>query len=397
MQGLKIQLPSEVTDSTLPKLGEYRISLIGCGDLSSFTKFNVYMLREGAKISVVGGFFSSGVTPANIGTAFSSTKGWNIFNVVATQKNAYIAIEDISAIERFGSRASSTLFAACHSPVDSPIPIIDLDNLPRGLVSLYNNWGALRGSVRGLTNCKNLVSFCSQKTRDNIQLTWLNTNPALEEEWVTGVLGDYGTSEWIATPIWPDLQEFLLQTRGDCRISTSALSNLSLLDTFEFVGETFGERICDLRMTGDIWDIRTTPIKTLIIAGDGMLDGIGGNMSVFKDNIPSLTTINLQKNTKIIGSMSNLPAGIVNAHFNINTNIVGYTARAYTGTLNNFVFPVATQSTAVLDAILIDLAKANWVGSSKIILRGARSSASDASVATLKAKGVSVYINQVLQ
>jgi len=156
-------------------------------------------------------------------------------------------------------------------------------------------------------------------------------------------------------------------------------------------------RDADPKKTDAIWDIRTTPIKTLIIAGDGMLDGIGGNMSVFKDNIPSLTTINLQKNTKIIGSMSNLPAGIVNAHFNINTNIVGYTARAYTGTLNNFVFPVATQSTAVLDAILIDLAKANWVGSSKIILRGARSSASDASVATLKAKGVSVYINQVLQ
>jgi hypothetical protein len=100
----------------------------------------------------------------------------------------------------------------------------------------------------------------------------------------------------------------------------------------------------------------------------------------------------------ISGSLSSLPAGMKDFYCTGSNTIDEYTTKTWASNQRRvYLIPVSPGglSSAEVDQLLIDLASAGgtWAGDKQVYLRGtnaARTSASDAAVATLVGKGVSV-------
>jgi hypothetical protein len=122
---------------------------------------------------------------------------------------------------------------------------------------------------------------------------------------------------------------------------------------------------------------------------------ITGNLS----SLPSgLTTFGCTGSNTITGNLSSLPAGLTYFVCRGSNTIGDYSGKAWANNQRRvYLVPVAGGglSSAEIDQLLIDLAAAGgtWSGEKQVYLRGtnaARTAASDAAVATLVSKGVSV-------
>ena len=392
MKGIELRLPSEVTNTTLPRLGEYAIGLIGCGDLSDTTKIALSVNSDNA-IRIEGGHFvPSHEDVSNVGTIRALAYGINDFYIKLTESTGRLIIEKGDNLVGFGEEGA--LFASCQSEVNSPIPIINLDDLPINLASINNSWAVIRGNIRELTKCKRLVYVNCQKEYVGIQKAWLDTNPALENEWVTGSLPNYGQPGHVER-IWPELTRFNWQVRGSFSISLDAFLGCTKLDTLQFYNSPFGTRTPSIRIEGGVDSLRECQIlQFLTVDYAGIIDAITGWTFVL-GNIQTLFGITLPFNTLISGTIDGLPVNAQHILLPANSVITGYASRTFIQQANILLQSV-NLTTAELDALLIDTSKAIWVHPAVLALKGTRSSASDAAVAALKAKPVSVYVNGVL-
>ncbi len=124
---------------------------------------------------------------------------------------------------------------------------------------------------------------------------------------------------------------------------------------------------------------------------------VGGSLS----DLPSgMAIFYCRGSNTISGSLSDLPAGMTVFYCSGFNTISDYTAKSWANELVRiYHVPVSPGglSTAEIDALLIDLAAVDtWSSSQEVYLGGtnaARSAASDAAVATLQGKGVTVTTN----
>ncbi len=125
---------------------------------------------------------------------------------------------------------------------------------------------------------------------------------------------------------------------------------------------------------------------------------ISGNLS----SLPSvMTTFNCSGSNTVSGSLSSLPAGMTLFSCSGANTVSDYTTKSWANNQQKvYLVPVGAGglATAEIDQLLIDLSVAGgtWASSKEIYLKGtnaARSAASDAAVATLVGKGVTVTTN----
>ena len=126
---------------------------------------------------------------------------------------------------------------------------------------------------------------------------------------------------------------------------------------------------------------------------------IGANISFDLSQLPrSLTYFNCVGSNTITGNLSSLPVGLTYFSCSGSNTIGDYSGKAWANNQIRIYFvPVAGGglSSAEIDQLLIDLAAAGgtWSADKQVYLRGtnaARTAASDAAVATLVSKGVTV-------
>lgn len=174
---------------------------------------------------------------------------------------------------------------------------------------------------------------------------------------------------------------------------------------------------CPNTVTGDVVYIPASA-TTVIIKGSNTIDGslsdlssslinftLEGNNTVYGtlSNISafsSLQIFNVDGNNTISGDFNDVPANIKTCIILGNNTVSDYTyPHTWASTMANVILsPVSggLDDTQV-DNLLIDLANVTtWVGEKQVTLQGtnaARTSASDAAVATLQGKGVTVTTN----
>ena len=195
---------------------------------------------------------------------------------------------------------------------------------------------------------------------------------------------------------------------------TSTVTTLSGTGTTNTITKSYSSTgIYRITISGDIgeitswifdnktWSVTLDEIgkmKKLNAFSSSSASSISGNLS----SLPSgLVTVNISGSNTITGNLSSLPSGLSTVTITGSNTVADYTSpRTWA---NNMVQVYMRQaagyglSTSEVDNLLIDLsAVPTWTSSKSIDLRGvnaARSSASDAAVAILVSKGVTVLTN----
>ena len=238
----------------------------------------------------------------------------------------------------------------------------NIANLPSTLTDIYlNGTHTLSGTLSSLRST--LVNFT---VTSSIYCTITGSIADLPANLLTFGLSPYG-----ATPVIGDLSDI----RATCT-------------TFSCAGTS--------ALTGNLSSLR--PGMTLFIC-TGSNNTITGNLS----SVPStIQYLYVTGNNTITGDLASLQANIFAVLFGSTTRVSDYTSgKNWSDTLNSFAFNGATGyglSTSEVDNLIIDLdATSPWSGSGKTLtLQGshaARTSASNAAVASLQSKGVTVTTN----
>lgn len=143
-----------------------------------------------------------------------------------------------------------------------------------------------------------------------------------------------------------------------------------------------------------------TKLRRLEFNSFGTVGVANVDINLDMDTLPSTLThvvfaYDTPYTTLTFTDVGKLPVKLAYLYFQRSlTNTLTYTKRSWNISIDTFSIPSVKIETSALDNLLIDLnAEVTWTGSKVLILRGTRTTASDAAVASLVAKGVTVTIN----
>lgn len=374
MQGLTIKLPSAVTDPTLPKLGEYRIGLMPQGTGLTVCQLSLGMTAA-SEITIYGGdFYSSSVGTTKLASTIALASGANTIYLRATSAEGFVSIKESAKINAVGLSASALLIGVGLAPEDSnpngTAAVVNLDKTPVN-VRTFNLSAStiIHGSINSLLRATDLnITYLRQTNAILSKSTFGGT--------LVGVLGKAGRDGL-----------FYITNNKATSIPLSAFSMGASAITINGDNSANGTVV----ITGQLSDLPANTYSFETTSNVSMAT-VTGSLSDLKS---LLTSVMIYQNNLITGSLSSLPALVTKIVLGSNTGITYAASKVWPANMKEVYIPLSVFVTAQLDQLLIDLAAATWLSSyttKRIVVKGVRSSASDAALATLITKGVTVTI-----
>lgn len=385
-KGLKLRLPSEVTDTTLPLLDEYRVIFKRSGDGTGRTEFFPW-LNADTEVSIVGGHFVDGVTGAILPPTITMTASTiAAATFVATESEGYISVKNSDAIQSLGN--SDLKAFHMYDFANSPVAVLDLDEIPTNITTLNTGHCACVGNlVECLRRLKSIEAIAITRG-DDFDHT---VNPNFDEEYLTGEM-----KKGVYDVMPSTLLTLNIQARTRAILSIDGFSGCTQLSTFKVIGVHFGSKNNNTTIIGDLSSI--TQLANIVVWQiEQVKDFVTGDLSVFWSHLQACTTCIMSNNATISGAISGLPSAVVWASFAKNPNLRTYAPRVYSNAIAGMNFESAILDAATADVLLNDIAQAAWNPGALLVLGGTRTSASNSAIATLAGKGVTVWLGGVIQ
>lgn len=349
-QGLFLKLNEVIDDPNMdmPVINSFTFEARKEGDGSGVTAF-AYTTTDDVPVKIVGGqLFSDESATDSLGTS-TIINGVGILWIKAINSIAKIVCRNADRIIGLGNALSNLSKPQTGNVNNSPYMIFNVSNFPVNLIYIEGNSG------------RNIYNGDFRKFTDRCtELVWLS-------------LGSVYISD----------DKYSSDLYGDMTGSTALLR----INTFA----TYGLRVKDPDKL--IFSTASLGSVTNVINGGSIV----GNISDLSNNIEALETNATDvKITDLYGDLKNLPINIKNLSFSgnvLNNNITYSGGRQWRDDLASLLLDAIPLSSFQLDMLLNDLATISWSAPKALSLRGTRTTASDAAIATLQSKGVTVTIN----
>lgn len=284
-----------------------------------------------ATLDGAGYFYSDAAGTLNQSQTWSLAPGWNTIYVRVSSGSANLLFPDRARISKWG-QSGATAYQGWTPQTNSPSLAVSLNDMS-GLSSI--RWS---GSVLLSGFWSSLADTCAYLI-------------------VSVAAGSTCSGTWTLSPSVTYVS--LASTTSSVGLSVSAASSLTYLNT---AGSSFV-------ITGSVSALTAC---TTIQCATGVSFNCSGDLSA----LSALTVLYAPSGSSTL------------------TYPTASGTHSWPAGMNQIYLRSQTLPTASIDALLIDLAaQSSWTGNKVINLKGARSSASDAAVATLQTLGVSVSVS----
>ncbi len=293
-------------------------------------------------------FYSDAGATVSLGQSHVMTAGVGVIYIKATASSGRVICRSADKILTLGNTTSAFAVGQTGNTANSPYFILQLDKFPTNLTSYGANNGRTiyEGNFRIFTDrCTSLSSLA------------LGSSYTSNAQYMSDIYGDMTGS--IAMQKWGIFSTSGLHIKDSSKL---IFTTASLGATFNVINIGY--------FSGDVKDIPAR-LTSLELQPDSMVSGLYGDLKNTPQNLQYIS----------------FPQSLLNPAI---TYSGGKTWRTDMALLNLNAVPL---DSSTIDLLLSELAPLSWTGNKSITLRGTRTSASDAYVNALQAKGVTITIN----